>query len=419
MRISKLMMPALTLAGALALAGCGGGSDTPAAASANNEEGGMPPPPPPAPKTLALPTGLTITGSANSEGATDYTIPSGGKLELTSRPSSRGDVVFTCPADGEDCVVTIPVGGAVSSVTYSGGTPEVTEKDDPETAVNTGIETRPTESTDPLSDDVLLKALKASRTSADDGTVWNASSDDDPAGTAIVTVPDNHDFSAYPTPASFTPLGGPKTSLWIDGDTDAYWGIWKESTTPTGGSEVNGKRSVVWGGDTPYGKKPDTSLGRAAAAGVVAGTASYAGTDNVLLYHSPDGKASSWKEDHGDLNLTANFRTGMVGGTIDVNTDDDLTVGDNIALSATAITSSGTFSGSAKFSAPGVTRQSGSWNGGFFGETLEVVNGVQDHLAPSHVAGEFRVTRAKVGNQSGLHVRGAFGATCEGTPDTC
>jgi len=33
MRISKLLMPAATLAGALALAGCGGGSDTPAAAA--------------------------------------------------------------------------------------------------------------------------------------------------------------------------------------------------------------------------------------------------------------------------------------------------------------------------------------------------------------------------------------------------
>ena len=37
MRISKLMMPALTLAGALALAGCGGGSDSPAVAVLGSE----------------------------------------------------------------------------------------------------------------------------------------------------------------------------------------------------------------------------------------------------------------------------------------------------------------------------------------------------------------------------------------------
>ena len=39
MRLSKLMMPAATLAGALALAGCGGGSDTPAADPPECEEG--------------------------------------------------------------------------------------------------------------------------------------------------------------------------------------------------------------------------------------------------------------------------------------------------------------------------------------------------------------------------------------------
>ncbi|MCY3999181.1 MAG: hypothetical protein OXF84_00020, partial [Bacteroidetes bacterium] len=406
-----LMMPALTLAGALALAGCGGGSDTPAAPPANNEEGGMTPPPEPAPKTLALPTGLTITGSANSEGATDYTIPSGGKLELTSRPSSRGDVVFTCPADGEDCVVTIPVGGAVSSVTYSGGTPEVTEKDAPETAVDTGVTERPAESTDPLSDDVLLKALKtgASRM-AGDNTVWNAGPG---AGTPLT----NFGTNIAENPPFFTPLGGPRTELWIRGDgtnnNAAYYGIWAKSTQAAGNARVYGDRGVVWGGSTPYGKKPDTSLGRVASSGppvVVANTAAYSGTGNVLLYHSTDGKASSWTEGTGDLNLTANFRTGMVGGAINVAANTGLDANDNIELTATSITSSGTFSGSAKFSDSDVKRQSGSWNGGFFGETLKVVGGNQDHLAPSHVAGQFSVTRTDTDDS--LHLRGAFGQAC-------
>ena len=389
--------PALAAALALALAGCGGGGDTPAAVTPPSDDMKDPP----ATKTAEVPDDRTVGGGL-----------AGLKVTLAAGDTKNvNGWWYTC--EGGTCSVEVPAGTSVSAVSYTGtGTLTIRTADHRLADTTAGTAPRPEEATDPLSNDVLLKALKASRTSADDGTVWNASSDADPAGTVIATVPDDHDFSNASAPASFTPLGGPKTSLWIDGDTDAYWGIWKESTTPIGGSEVNGKRGVVWGGDTPYGKKPDTSLGR--TAGEVAGTALYEG--EVLLYHSPDGKASSWTEGSGDLSLTANFRTGMVGGSIGGPALDGVGTAEanDIALSATAITSSGTFSGSAKFSAPGVTRQSGSWNGGFFGETLEVVGGVQDHLAPSHVAGEFRVTRAKVGDtQTGLHVRGAFGAACD------
>ena len=41
MRISRLLMPAVTLAGALALAGCGGGSDTPAGGGGEGNEGDL------------------------------------------------------------------------------------------------------------------------------------------------------------------------------------------------------------------------------------------------------------------------------------------------------------------------------------------------------------------------------------------
>jgi len=65
MRISKLLMPALTLAGALALAGCGGGSDSPG----------------------------TGGGGGNS-----WTIPAGEPLII-------GNTTFTCTGD-TDCVIT-------------------------------------------------------------------------------------------------------------------------------------------------------------------------------------------------------------------------------------------------------------------------------------------------------------------------
>ena len=66
MRISRLYMPAVTLAGALALAGCGGGSDTPA-----NPGGG---------------------------GGNSWTIPAGEPLII-------GNTTFTCTGD-TDCVIT-------------------------------------------------------------------------------------------------------------------------------------------------------------------------------------------------------------------------------------------------------------------------------------------------------------------------
>ena len=382
MRISKLCLPAAAMAGALALAGCGGGSDGQKMPEPGKRGGGN------GDKTLALPTGLTISGSLNSEGATDYTILPGGTLEQNVLQNNRGKVVFTCPADGEACLVTIPVGGSVDSVTYSGGKPEVTEKDDPKTAVNTGVETQPSESTDPLSNDVLLKALKSANRTGADRTVWNGGASS--GGDALSVDSANN----------FTPLGGPKITLWIGGTTDAYYGHWVESTTPVA-TEVPGKRGVVWGGSTPYGKKPETTLD----------TATYDNPGGVLLYHSGDGK--KWTPGTGDLALTANFGTGMVGGSIGGDDLDGMGTNNanDIALSAAPIGGDGTFSGDAKFSAPGVERQSGSWNGGFFGPTTMINQArEQEHAAPSHVAGEFRVSRAKVGmTQTELHVRGAFG----------
>ena len=411
MTVSRLYMPAVTLAGALALAGCGGGSNTTTDNSGNMCPAGETGTPPncmkPAEdekkenetKSLDLPNGLTLDGPEGHNGPRDYTIQPGKMLDLATNQTGRM-ARFSCPAGGEACVITVPVDGNASAVTYSGGTPVVTEAKDPAVTVNTGVTQQPTESTDPLSNDVLLKALKTGTRAAADDTVWN--------------VDNNSVIAADPAAVDldkkiFKPLSGPTVNLRVDRaggarGNEAYFGDWYKFTVATGQTEENiSARGVVWGGNKPYGRKPDTGITKAIYSG--------GATDVVdaLLYHSTDGK--KWTRGTGDLSLEANFKTGKVGGTVAPGAIGSITLADTaITLSETDIGSDGTFSGTAKFSAPSITRQSGSWKGGFFGDTTEVVAGVQKHKAPDHVAGEFRVSRQKIGTaQAELHVRGAFG----------
>jgi len=416
--MNKYVWAALMVAG-LALAGCGGSShdhdeeEKTTGATTNGTTTSTV-------KTLTLPNNLTINGLFTSRQPTSYTISPGQKRDLSATQANR-IVTFTCPEEGAACVITIPVDGNAGTITYDGGKPEITEKGDPAVAMNVGTSEQPTVSTDPLSNDVLLKALKTGTRVAADKTVWNSGSG---GGTAL---------PAQGAVAMFTPLNGPTINLWIRGDTGAYFGHWAESTISVNDQEF-GKRGQVWGGSTPYGKKPEDSLGLAAASGTLggddykaAGTARYSdGNTDALLYYSTTGKADSWTEGEGDLTLTANFKTGMVDGSIDVTRitkldtlgrvggNNVVTGGNNITLSPTSIGGDGKFSGSAKFTNSAVTSQSGSWKGGFFGPTTEVKNGVESHIEPSDVAGEFRVSRSAIGSgmtarQTQLHIRGAFG----------
>jgi len=389
---------ATLLAGMLALAGCGGGG------SSSSE----PPPPPEAATSVSL-EDVTADVMVMKFGLTE----NGQKSDpITIEAGESSDdyhgITFSCPAGDTDCVATFENRLGKLVVMSTGGltakdtpTPDPTPPD-----LTAGTTPRPTESTDPLSNDVLLKALKDTRTGADE-TVWNVSN------AVINTSSDVH----------YTPLSGPKITLRIGGTADAYWGRWVKSTEGTldPDDRVMGDRGIVWGGSTPYGKKPDGDL-------PLATYTDGDGADDALFYYSTTGKADDWKEGMGNFSLTANFKTGMVGGNIGIaNTvitgskvDGDAASDENITLMPTAIDGSGTFSGTAKFADADVTRQNGSWNGGFFGDTTMVTSGVQGHKAPGHAAGKFSVSRAAVGTstdpdatQSALHIRGAFGGAKE------
>jgi len=359
-------------------------------------------------KAIALPTGYSTNdvrlgriGLGNSGDNTPITIPAGDKRTVDG-------VVFSCPAGGSDCMAVFKNELGTLVVMSTGGltaaNPSTTVSSPPDTTL--GTNPQPTVSTDPLSNDVLLEALKATGSEV---TVWSA------ANTSI----------DKDQPVSYKPLSGPKITLRIMGDTEAYWGRWVESRLPEAvlGSPaptdaVDGDRGIVWGGSTPYGKKPDDSIT----------TATYGGSaenpqGNVLLYYSKTGKVDSWNEGMGMFSLTADFSKGMVGGSIaiakfssPVNVISPAT-DENITLMPTAIDGSGTFSGAAKFASTEVTGQNGNWNGGFFGETTKVESSEQKHKAPSHAAGQFSVSRGEVKpddtvTQDALHIRGAFGSAC-------
>ena len=404
---------AALLAGMLALAGCGGGSSS-NNSGGNDDKTPPPPPPPTTTKTAGVPNNQVIAG--NTAGLS-FNLATGELRQI-------GNYWFRCT--GGTCAGSVAAGAVVGTVSYTGtGTLEILASNPTLADSSTANTNQPTESTDPLSNDVLVKALNTqggTRTAAN-RTVWNTG-----AGNAAVT---NSTDTVIGSSQSFTPLGGARTNLWIAGvgtnNNAVYYGIWEKSVPDLSTRTPNGRsiteRGTVWGGATPYGVKPDDSLD----------TATYTSTTGgVFLYYSTDGSAANddWTRlSDGDFTLTANFETGMVGGNISSASLDGLTSrinnqtvnaansGNDIRLKETSINASGTFSGVADFR--NGSRQSGSYNGGFFGPATNVpAGGVQAYASPTHVAGEFSVSRPSIAGatpgaanarQSELHIRGAFG----------
>ena len=392
---------AALLAGMLVLAGCGGGSSaTPEPDPVDPVDPAPPVDPTPTTKTAGVPNNQVIAG--NTAGLS-FNLATGELRQI-------GNYWFRCT--GGTCAGSVAAGAVVGTVSYTGtGTLEILASNPTLSDSSTGNINQPTESTDPLSNDVLVKALNSART-ATNNTVWNTGVG--AAGARIDTISDGTEDSRE----TYRSVDGEQIDLYIDAvgaSNVAYFGHWVKSTQAVGNERVFGDRGTVWGGATPYGKKPDASLG--------ATTATYGDTSGVLLYHSANGATwNTLEQANATLTLQADFATGMVGGSIDINETGNTATGtgsavdeNDIELTATMIGNDGKFSGSAGFSDTSVVRDSGTWNGGFFGSATSVSeDGIETHVRPSAVAGEFSVSRPAVGpstsrTQTQLHIRGAFG----------
>jgi len=202
-------------------------------------------------------------------------------------------------------------------------------------------------------------------------------------------------------------IDGETLALTLDGDAALYWGNWHKYKAP---ATASGKRTgetlgQIYGGTTPeYGKKPETSIAKAV----------YEVEDAVnLQFKSGSGDWTGNAGDTADLDLEANFKSGMVGGSInEIQAVTAVDFPDTITLKETAIGSTGGFSGDAEFKGTDHTRKSGSWEGKFYGPTTRVQGNKQEHVMPSHAAGTFSASgRTKGDSPEDLHIRGAFGAT--------
>ena len=99
MRISKFMLPAVTLAGALALAGCGGESSTPASDPGGNgdrEEGDMMPPAGGNSQLTELKLPATANFGRTNQNRNQGSIPAGDHLDI-------GNVRVSCPTGTTPC----------------------------------------------------------------------------------------------------------------------------------------------------------------------------------------------------------------------------------------------------------------------------------------------------------------------------
>lgn len=372
MRISKLSPLAVAMAGAFALAACGGGdgmSDDDGNGGGNGGGGGgngeL--------KELKLPAAADF--ERDQSDADQGTIPAGGTEDI-------GNVRLTCPTGTAPCAYEVRSGkiyannGVVPSIKPPAPALEVT-----------GNTAQPTGTLDPLSNAVLLEALKTT------GSVQTPWSDGEQT------------FKTTPSPLKYTSPGtNPKEHIDLKVQAvsgNIYWGHWYRYTDGVviKGEHTNKTRGTVFGGAKRYDEKPHDDVA----------SATYNNPGSVHLYYKKDDD-KDWKSggSAADLELMANFGAGMVGGKIKgvaaamggTGTDDD------IRLKDTAIGANGTFEGDATFM-KAAGRQNGDWNGAFYNAAGDPVD---PDRRPAHVAGEFSVTKEKaVAGIHALTVHGAFG----------
>ena len=407
MRISKFMLPALTVAGALALAGCGGSDsmpDTGAGAGAG--------------------AGAGTGAGAGASGFTDATLPasaSGIRYNTDNQPIIQlaagkdaavgsSNVSVSCPATA--------TAGCRYRVTASNGI-EVTGG---ATVVLTATIGVPAPSAAPasgnwLSASNLVGALNAA------GTEY---------AITVGGVKQTITVSSGAADVADSVHGDPKVTglklrhnraLARSGGRDfLVWGVWKE---PVAGAAPD-KPHQVSGGSISHGKPTRTI-----------GTATYTG--NALGHVTGITGISDWA---GTASLTADFEDQTIDGSITPTTQALLDEITSIQLGDASIDAS--LSGKATIRGLGAPRtrtlgfgtlgtgpgdrgpftrnapSDGTWAGAFYGPTTG---------DPTGVAGSFSVKRDKAPQSSGtahapgtwhdpvgaLSISGAFGADCTGS----
>ena len=420
MRISKLCLPAAAMVGALALAGCGGGSDsmddttmddTSTDDTSTTQD----------PETLAG-TGLTQAGEIRLEKDDEYETPNNG--------------VITCTTD--ECVITVANQRGTPRVTVTSGT--VTFDPYEELIVaNTGDRTGGvTGGTDWLSNRNLIRAIKQS----DSGAIFveieapngAPTRGRDNANPSVILAPvstaaggafneDTNDITGGSATNHIVvdTLGGRETDLRLvhtrgrtvngegavtDRDTlltdYLVFGAWERRTAANSGPTSKPQLGYLATG-TIHRTNPGTfGIGDARYEGKALGH-----------YNESDG---SWSEWEGTVLLEANFApeerqiSGRVNTGITTPDDGTLNLG-TITLKTAQIGSSA--SGDSVI-AGGVGSGSGStgrWHASFYGTAI---NG-----SPNGVAGDFRSQRPQITRlvddvpttvQTKASIQGAFGA---------
>ena len=411
---------AALLAGMLVLAGCGGGSSVPLEEETMT---GMEEEEEPTPTTLALPGTATIDGGGTTAGGYrgDYDIKAGEDKEI-------GGVYFECAEGGADCVVTVGSGRNLNSVTYTGGTVTAT-------ATNPAVTVRTTQPTVDPADAMQISKAAIQAAIEGRGTIHGLGLDSSVAADAV-TVNGVHIFRHADQQQTRlllrSTLADESNTPGADraGDNYVFWGHWTKgagaannvnsaglaATTTAGDSTI--QPNLVWGGSIPYGGKPEMGNGN------ITESATYARANGAEIYHRAS-SSDDWTFGQTGVSLTANFARGRINGYIGVTTETDLfgTAAfpiNQIELRRVSFTSD-TFSGSTRFTGANeaavgalVNRGSGSWNGQFFGSSQDRFTG--DANEPTHVAGQFSVTRSAQGTGTsrvpGLTVHGTFGASC-------
>ncbi|MCY4350808.1 MAG: hypothetical protein OXC25_13270 [Thiotrichales bacterium] len=454
MRISKLYMPAVTLAGVLALAACGGGNDMNgggsgggsgngggSGAGAGSGGGG------------SAAAALTGTGLVyDPDGANEIRVTKDNPYE-----TPNGGTI-TCPVD--ECIVTVGAQRGTPVVTATGGA-TFSAKAPPRVSGATG--TTSNSEGDWLSrnalvsgvqvdveDEIELERTAAGRTvlhafayetgtgrdedgpwvapGADVGGFWTVSNATAPTdGWSIqellvdeTEAPGTDLTEGLDTKVRLTHTRGRGNGGLIEDadrqDDYLVFGTWE--TTARSGLNPDGypQAGARWAGSIPYTTRIRTSTGTARYVGTALGHYRNSASGN------PGAKAA-WAEWEGNVQLDADFTTDQIEGTVYTNiTGNELLTGN--ASATGAFPTLGTISlgqtriqenvdGTAKIA--GSTDATGSWDANFYG--TRAIQG-----QPSGVAGGFKSTRphvaivfgsdgnAYVSGQSGATVQGAFGA---------